>query len=41
MHDEFPYVLAAYTVTWIVLIGYATYLWRMTRRILAEARACE
>ncbi len=41
MHDELPYVIAAYAATWTVLTGYAVYLWRMTRRVRAEARTCE
>jgi hypothetical protein len=41
MHDELPYVVAAYGVTWTVLLCYAVYLWRLTRRVNAEARTCE
>ncbi len=41
MHDEVPYVIAAYAVTWTVLGGYALYLWRLGRRVKAEALACE
>ncbi len=41
MHENLRYVLAAYAVTWTVLLGYAVYLWRLSRHVNAEARACE
>lgn len=41
MHAEVPYVIAAYAVTWIVLGSYALYLWRLARRVRAEALQCK
>lgn len=40
-HDTLPYVIAAYSVTWVVLISYATYLWRTGKRLEAERLRCE
>lgn len=31
--DSWPYVIAAYSVTWVVIIGYAVYLFRQKRRL--------
>jgi hypothetical protein len=28
MMNEMPYVIAAYAITWVVLVGYGLYLWR-------------
>ncbi len=39
---SWPYVIAAYAVTWVVLGGYALYLWRVVkdaRAHIAEAQA--
>ena len=35
MSDQWRFVVAAYTITWIVLIGYAAYVelqWRRARK---------
>ena len=29
--NSWPYVIAAYSVTWIVLGGYAVYVWRVVK----------
>ncbi|WP_337172551.1 hypothetical protein [Gemmatimonas aurantiaca] len=29
--DVWSYIVAAYTITWVVLAGYAWYLWRIAR----------
>lgn len=31
--NSWPYVVAAYVITWVVVIGYSTYLYRESRRI--------
>ena len=36
MPDNTPYIVAAYAVTWVVLLGYAFHLWRV--RAEAERR---
>jgi hypothetical protein len=40
--NEWPFVVAAYTATWLVLIGYATYVeLRRRRAVRAEREAPE
>lgn len=34
--NSWPYVIAAYVVTWVVLGGYAIYLWRVVREAFAD-----
>lgn len=34
--DSWPYVTAAYAVTWVVILGYSFRLFRMKRRIDAS-----
>jgi hypothetical protein len=34
--NSWPYVIAAYAVTWVVLIGYAWYLWRVVKDAKAQ-----
>ncbi len=38
MPDQWDFVIAAYAVTWVVLIGYATYV---SRRLGRARRAAE
>jgi hypothetical protein len=33
--NEWSFITAAYTVTWVVLIGYGVYLVRLVRRVTA------
>jgi|APMI01.1.fsa_nt_gi CcmD family protein len=35
--DSWPYVIAAYVVTWVVLGGYALYLWRTVKDAFATS----
>lgn len=34
--NSWPYVVAAYSVTWVVILGYAVYLFRQKRRLDAS-----
>ncbi|MGH7709734.1 MAG: CcmD family protein [Gemmatimonadaceae bacterium] len=36
---DWPVVIAAYAITWIVLGGYAYYLWRRGRRAAAASES--
>jgi CcmD family protein len=36
--DAWPYVIAAFVVTWVVLGGYAWYLWRAVKDAQQQAR---
>lgn len=36
--DSWPYVIAAFVVTWVVLLGYTIRLVQMSRAIRAELR---
>lgn len=35
--NSWPYVIAAYVVTWVVLAVYAVYLWRTVKDAFASA----
>lgn len=34
---EWPYVIAAYAVTWVILLGYAVHTWRAWRQAAQSA----
>lgn len=34
--NSWPYVIAAYSVTWVVILGYTIHLVRLARRIRAS-----
>lgn len=37
VQDSWSYVIAAYVVTWVVLGGYALYLWRTVKEAFANS----